>query len=149
LLAALAAPGLVEGDATGRLAILASAQTVNGLEGNSRLEGNFRVSHGTLKRIDLAEALRQGDRATVAVRGGSTAFEDFSGTLLVDSRSIRLAGLHLSSGRLQAGGQIAILRPTGSISGGANVEMHGSAGGIRAPLAIGGNLTDPELRIGR
>ncbi len=149
LLPALGAPPLVDGDIAGRIVLAANAPTVNRLESTMRIEGRFNVSRGNLKRFDLAGALRQDDQGTGTVRGGSTAFEDFSGTLAIDSRTVRLGGLRLSSGLLQAGGQASVLRESGTIAGGANVEMRSSTGTIRSPVGIAGNIADPELKMNR
>ncbi len=149
LLPALGAPPVLEGEVGGRLVLGANAPTVNRLEEALRVEGRFQVARGNLKRFDLAGVLRHDDQGTGSMRGGSTAFEDFSGTVASDSRSVRLGGLRLSSGLLQAGGQATVLRQSGALAGSASVELRSSTGTIRAPVGIAGNLADPELRISR
>jgi hypothetical protein len=149
LLPALGAPVLVEGDMDGRIVVGGSAPTVNRLEDASRLDGSFHIARGSLKRYDLAGALRGDHQGAGTVRGGGTAFENFSGTLSVDARAIRLSGLRLSSGLMQATGQATVARQAGTITGGASVEMRGSTGTIRAPVTISGNVADPELTAGR
>jgi hypothetical protein len=42
-----------------------------------------------------------------------------------------------------------VLRESGTIAGGANVEMRSSTGTIRAPVGIAGNIADPELKMNR
>jgi hypothetical protein len=149
LLPALGAPPVLEGEVGGRIVLSANAPTVNRLEEALRVEGRFQVARGSLKRFDLAGVLRHDDQGTGSVRGGSTAFEDFSGTVASDSRSVRLGGLRLSSGLLQATGQATVLRQSGALAGGAGVELRSSTGTIRAPVGVAGNMADPELRISR
>lgn len=150
LLPVLGAPALLDGEISGRFVLAAIAPTVSRLEEGLAVEdGRFSVARGSLKRFDLAEALREGGQTDNVVRGGSTAFEELSGGLSMNSPSLRLVGLHLASGLLQASGQATVFRKNGSISGGATVELRGSSGVIRAPVSISGSIADPELRAAR
>jgi hypothetical protein len=149
LLPALGAQPLLEGDASGKWVVAAGAPSINQLNDTLRFDGTYRITRGNLKRIGLADALREGAQGGAPVRGGNTAFEDFSGTVAVDSRSVRLGGLRLASGLLQAGGQAVISRPSGMITGGAVIEMRSSSGSLRAPVTISGGIADPELKMVR
>jgi hypothetical protein len=149
LLPVFEAPLLLDGSVDGKLAVTAAAAAPNRLDQALRMEGGFRVSRGNLKRIDLAGALRPDQQTGGTTRGGHTAFEDLTGTLSADPRSVRLNNLRLSSGLMQAYGQASIARPAGTISGNASVELRGSTGTIRAPVSLSGQASDPELKSAR
>jgi hypothetical protein len=139
-----AEPGL-DGALGGKLRVGARAPTLGGLNDSVRMEGTFLVAHGALKRIDLVEALRSSGKLE-PITGGSTRFEEFSGAFSMDDKAVRLSRLRLSSGLMQAYGQVAVSRQNGSISGGGSTEMHGSATTVRATLAITGKAADPALK---
>ncbi|HZV55480.1 MAG TPA: AsmA-like C-terminal region-containing protein [Rhodocyclaceae bacterium] len=150
LLDALGGPSLIEGEASVRMLVAANAPALNLLGEALRTEGTFKVVRGSLRRIDLAGALRSSGRTSGVVRGGSTGFEGLSGVFSSDARAVRLNGLRLSSGLMQASGQVTVSRQeNAAISGLASVEMRSSASVIRSPVAISGRAADPELRAAR
>ncbi|WIM06057.1 MAG: hypothetical protein OHM77_01830 [Candidatus Nitricoxidivorans perseverans] len=140
LLAALSTAPAIEGAASGRLRLEAQAPALAGLAAAVRMAGRFDIAQGVLKRIDLAEAIR----ARAPIRGGATRFEQFSGGFAADERGVRLTDLQLASGLMRASGQATAAG--GKLDGGAVVEMRGSAGAMRAGMAIAGSVGDPELK---
>lgn len=151
LLDALGGPSLVEGKAAGTLLVEAKAPSLARLAETVRTDGAFKVAHGSLKRIDLAGALRSSSHArSGVVRGGSTGFEQLSGTFSSDAGAVRLSSLRLVSGLMHASGQATVSRQDDAgIAGLASVEMRGSAGAIRSQVSISGRAADPELRSAR
>jgi hypothetical protein len=149
LLEALRAPVLVNGEFSGQVQYSTSAPSVRWLGPNAKAAGIVTVAHGSLKRIDLAGALRASGQRSGPHRGGETGFEDLGGKFSLDASSVRVSDVHLSSGLMLASGQAAVARDTGLITGMANVEMRGSARSPKATMSIGGEAADPELRTGR
>lgn len=150
LLTALDGLPLLEGELTGHIRIASGAPSAKWLD-QSRMDGQFTIHRGSLRRIDLAEVLRPSGAASGKTRGGSTGFEEFSGTLAMDSGTLRLANLRLASGRMRATGQANISRQSQSatITGAANVELRSSANAIRSSVVVSGSASDPELMRGR
>ncbi|MBI4996663.1 MAG: hypothetical protein HZC22_07145 [Rhodocyclales bacterium] len=149
LLEALSAPVLVNGELGGQVQYTTSTPSVRWLGPGAKAAGDIAVVRGSLKRIDLAGALRTSGQRSGPYRGGETGFEDFSGRLSVDAGAVRVVDVRLSSGLMLASGQAAVTRETGKIAGAASVEMRGSVRAARAAMSIGGNASDPELRIAR
>lgn len=151
LVAALGGASLVEGEADGKLMLTAAAPTLGRLGSSWNVNGSYKIVRGSLTRMNLAGALKSpGHGGASAVRGGSTGFEEFAGSVASDARSFRLTGLKLSSGLLQATGQATISRQeAGGLSGLATVEMRGSAGPVKTPVSISGSVESPELKPGR
>ena len=147
LLEALGAPALLAGELGGQAQLVADAPSVDWLNKGTRLDGSISVAHGSVKRIDLAGALRQSGGDNASRRGGDTGFEDFTAKVSVDAASVRLAGVRLSSGLMVASGQSVASRQTGSISGVANVELRGSVNARRATIAISGSARNPDAKV--
>jgi hypothetical protein len=146
LLDALRAPALMSGELSGQVQYSTSTPSVRWLGPNARAAGNIGIVHGSLKRIDLASALRTSGQRSGPHRGGETGFEELAGKFSLDAGSVRISDVRLSSGLMLASGQAAVTRETGLMVGTANVEMRGSARAPRAAMSIGGNVSDPELR---
>lgn len=149
LLTALDATPLLDGELTGHMQIASDAPSGKWLDRSLRMDGQFTIYRGSLRRIDLAEAIRPSGPTGGKVRGGSTGFEEFAGTLAMDSGTLRLANLRLVSGRMRATGQASISRQSAMITGIANVELRSSANVIRSPVAVSGSIADPQLKLGR
>jgi hypothetical protein len=149
LLQACGAPAMINGELTGQIQYANSAPSIRWLGSNAKAGGSIQVARGSLQRIDLAGALRTSGQRSGPYRGGETGFEDFTGKLSVDAGAVRVAEIRLSSGLMLASGQAAVARDTGKMAGTANVEMRGSVRAARATMSIGGNASDPELRIAR
>jgi hypothetical protein len=149
LLDALHAPTLISGELNGQLQYSTSAPSIRWLGPNAKATGNVTVARGSLKKIDLAGALKTSGQRSGPHRGGETGFEDLAGKFALEAGSVRIADVHLSSGLMLASGQAAVARDTGLIAGSAYVEMRGTARAPRAAMSIGGNAADPELRTAR
>lgn len=149
LLEELRAPVLLQGELAGQVQYSSSSPALRWLGPGTRMSGAFSAVHGNLKRIDLAGALRTSGQRVGPYRGGETGFEDIAGKLVLDDSMLRITDVRLSSGLLNAFGQLAIASDTGQVTGSASVEMRGSARAPRATMSIGGKAADPELRTAR
>lgn len=148
LLTELGSPALLEGQTDAGISITALAPSFHELSKTWQLDGKFGISRGALKHIDLANALRK--RASESVtRGGSTPFEQLQGTVSVTDRLVHAGSVRMDAGLMQASGQATVSRQQGTIAGSINVELRGSSGVVRAPIAISGNASEPELKTGR
>lgn len=150
LLDAFRAPSLIDGSADAKLRFASRADRLARLNEDLRVDGSFTLVHGQLKRLDFAEALRLvAQRPPGVARGGTTGFENLEGRLTSDGHLIRLTGLRMASGLMQASGSAVLSRGAEpSISGSINVAINGGAG-VHNSLAIAGSADDPELRAGR
>jgi chromosome partitioning protein len=147
LLEAWGAPATVDSAMTGRLTVAASAPTPDRLAEHVRLNGVLKASRGSLQGIDLSEALRTTNmRSGGSLRGGRTDFEEFSATIALDERVVRVSSARLDSGRLKATGHADVLRQTGAIAGSAVVGLHASSGQRYSTVTLSGTAASPELR---
>jgi len=147
LLPALGAQPSVEGPVSGRVQVGGRAVAVTGLDRELRLDGIFAVERGSLRNVDLAEAIRSGRQTTL--HGGTTRFQEFSGAFAADPRSLRFSGLRLSSGLLRMAGDLTVARDSGSLSGRAGVEMRGSAVAAKSTVIVSGSQREPDIRLSR
>jgi len=107
------------------------------------VESDFKVENGVLYKVDLAAApmtLLNKD----AMKGGDTRFNEFSGHLTVDPRGYHLTGLNISSGALEAQGEVSI-SPKRELSGRIEVAVKGASALVSTPLAVSGTVQDPTL----
>ncbi len=148
LIDAWQAPALLEGSASGRLTITGKAKEAAGLSGQLRTRGQFRITRGALRGIDLAEALQVAATGSAdAVSGGVTNFEAFAATLAIDERSVRLSGVRIAAGRLHAAGHAELHRSSGTLSGTLEVTLDGSEARRGAVVRLAGTAARPELRV--
>ena len=130
----------LEGDISGKLHLESRAASFGGLLDRLRVDGDFVVARGVIKRFDLVEAVRSG-RPT---RGGYTRFERFSGSLQLAQEGYHLSRLNISSGPMQAVGDLDIDRNR-QLRGVMEVSLKGTATLVRGSVQIAGTLRDPRL----
>ena len=106
-----------------------------------RLDGNFKLTNGTLNDFDFSRVIQGAGRD--GVRGGQTRFEQFTGNVQVGS-GYRFTALRLSSGMMSAAGNMDI-SGNGQISGTVAVSLTGSASSLSATVLASGTLTNPVL----
>jgi hypothetical protein len=147
VLATLDGDSSVDGSASGKVQVSAKAVDLRRLDRDLKMDGTFVVERGSLKHVDLAEAIRSNQATTL--RGGVTHFQELSGAFTADTRSVRFSGLRMSSGLMRVAGEVTLQRPTGTLSGRAGMEMRGSATAARSAVTIAGSVRDPDIRISR
>ncbi|MCP5269058.1 MAG: hypothetical protein H6943_08475 [Zoogloeaceae bacterium] len=145
LAAAMGYADQFEGELAGSLRFVGEAASWGDVIGASVGEGNFTIQRCVLGGLDLVESVRRG---TGTVRGGSTRFEQMTGTMKISGERIRLAELNMNSGLLRSSGYLDIARNS-DLSGKLNVEMRGSASVVRMSVIPGGTLKSPVLEGAR
>lgn len=135
----------VQGSASGKIALRASAASFESTGRALSGGGSFSVERCSLDGFDLVEAVRS--RSDNPVRGGSTKLEDFSGTISLDAASWRLSGLRGNSGVMSTAGYLH--QSGGKVDGLMDVQLRGSANQVNVPVVIAGTLADPQLTARR
>lgn len=108
--------------------------------------GEFSIHRGSIRGIDLAEAVRRA--SNTPVQGGITQFELFSGKVRVRPTGHQFTGLVLNSGLMQSTGFFEVDRYS-KVNGRMEVQMRGSVNQMRVPVSISGPLKTPMLQVGR
>ncbi len=108
--------------------------------------GEFTINRGSIRGIDLAEAVRR--VSGTPVQGGATLFEQFSGTIKLTPTSYQFSRLILSSGRMQSTGQIEVSKEL-MVSGRMDLQMRGTVNQMHVPVSISGSLKNPEVQVGK
>jgi uncharacterized protein involved in outer membrane biogenesis len=117
------------------------AKTAAGLGEAVKARVAFDVLDGVLYQVDLAGAAGAGKRE---VRGGQTRFDHLSGVLEMGNGYYRFTRLNISSGVLNASGNVSI-SPAKRLDGRVNVALRGSANLVNVPLVVSGTASDPVL----
>ena len=142
----LGAGELLSGDIGGRVRFVASANAWNELFASMQADGDFVMQRGSLRGIDLAEAVRRG--AGTPVQGGLTNFEQLSGKIRVSANGGRFYGITMNSGLMQSIGSVEIDQNR-SINGRMDLQIRGSVNQSRVPITLGGSLKSPTTQAGR
>jgi hypothetical protein len=136
----------VEGQANARVRFSASGDSWNALSGKVPLEGDVIMKSGAINGMDFVEAVRRGSR--LAMRGGTTRFEQATGRFRWDGQALQLSGIDISSGFVRATGSVGVLKGE-QLSGVLNMVLRGSAATVATPVTVTGTLNDPQLFGGR
>jgi hypothetical protein len=134
------------GGITGKLRFSSTADSWSTIFSAMNAEGNFTVHRGSIRGIDLAEAVRR--VSNMSVKGGVTLFEQLSGSLNFTPTSYQFNGLVLDSGLMQSTGQVEVSKNL-AIRGKMVLQMRGTANQTRVPVTISGQLSAPELQVGK
>lgn len=119
------------------------AASASQLADNPSANGDFSVSKGILHGLDLARAA-QPMASGKGVRGGQTEFDELSGNFSVAGKSIRLSKMNVTSGLLNANGDVDI-SPSKQLGGKVYVEVKKGVSLVSVPLKVSGTLQDPSL----
>lgn len=134
------------GGLSGKLRFSSAADSWATIFSAINAEGDITVRRGSIRGIDLAEAVRR--VSNMAVQGGSTQFEQLSGSVNFAPTSYQFNGLILDSGLMRSTGQIEV-RKNLEIRGKMVLQMRGTANQTRVPVTISGQLNAPELLVGK
>ena len=145
LLALLEPAARVEGDVSGKMAVRASAPSIETIGRAVSGSGSFSLERGSLEGFDLVEAVRT--RSDNPIRGGATKLEDFTGSISIDPGGWRLSGLRGNSGVMSTSGYLN--QAGGKVNGVMDVQLRGSANQVNVPVVISGSLADPLLTARR
>lgn len=119
-----------------------AAKTAGALAENLRANVSFEIKDGMLDKVDLAQAAKLLTRQ--GARGGQTRFDQLSGIAELTGKLYRLKNVRVSSGVLNAVGDVAI-DPAKALSGQVTVELKGTSTLVSVPLNVSGTVQEPIL----
>ncbi|HWQ39593.1 MAG TPA: hypothetical protein VNM24_13485 [Burkholderiales bacterium] len=142
LLAAFTKDARSSGEAEGKGRFALQSDRLAILFDAPRVETSFLVRRGNLDGVDLVRALQVGRQGT---QGGSTKFEELSGSLLIANGRYQYRNVRLAAGILNASGSFDIA-PDQDVSGRVHVELRSQAQRLQNSLNVTGNLRAVVLR---
>ncbi len=134
------------GNMAGKIQFSAKADTWSEILAATEAEGEFSLGRGKVHGVDLAEVARRMEGTPV--RGGTTSFEKLAGKIRLTASGKQFTQLILSSGLMQASGNIDIDAKR-TIRGRMELQMHGTANQTRVPIMLGGTLKEPSAQIAK
>lgn len=118
------------------------AKSPAALADSMRANVRFEVKDGVLDKVDLAQAAKLLTRQ--GARGGQTRFDQLSGVAVVQGKQYRLQEIKVSSGSLNASGDVTISSAK-DLSGQVTVELKAASTLVSVPLNVSGTVDDPML----
>lgn len=119
-----------------------NARNASQLADYPNIDGDFSINKGVLHGFDLAKAAQP--IMTKEVRGGQTEFDELNGVFSIAGKNIRLHKLNISSGVLNASGDVEI-SPSKQLGGKVYAEVKKGVSLVSVPLKVSGTLQDPVL----
>ncbi|MDP3482363.1 MAG: AsmA family protein [Sulfuricella sp.] len=119
-----------------------NSRAASQLADSPNVDGDFSIHNGVLHGFDLVRAAQP--IMTQEVRGGQTEFDEFSGIFSIAGKDIRLRKLNISSGVLNANGEVEI-SPSKQLDGKIYAEVKTGVSLVSVPLRVSGTLPDPVL----
>jgi len=113
---------------------------------NLQLAANFHLRDGILTKVDLVQAASGPGNADA--KGKVTRFDDLTGLLDVDASGYHFSRIKISSGSLNAKGNVDI-NPSLQLSGKLDAEVKGTVGLVSAPMIVSGTLDAPIVRVSK
>ena len=132
------------GDAAGTMHFSSAFEVWQDAFSRIEAESDFSIRRGSIRGIDLAEAVRRD--SGVPVQGGSTAFEDMSGKLKFAPGVCLFSGLVMNSGLMQSTGYLRIGKGL-ETSGRMELKIRGTVNQRQVPVLISGPLSSPMVRV--
>ena len=136
---------LLSGSTSGNLRFSAISENWATIFSTMDADGAFSLDRGSIRGIDLPEAVRRVSRGPV--QGGATQFEQFSGTIKVTDSGYQFSGISINSGLMQSSGSAEVGKDL-KLKGKMELQMRGTANQMRVPVSLGGTLMVPEVRAG-
>jgi hypothetical protein len=134
------ATGVLNANATYSL----QAKSLPALFDQPRVEATFNIERGSLNNVDLVRAIQSPSRD--GVRGGKTAFNTLTGSLVVAGGAYSYRQLQLTSGPMNASGAVDVAA-NGDLTGRVNAELGSKSVVVaRGTLIVTGNVKTPSLR---
>lgn len=134
------------GETAGKIRFSATADSWSSIFSAIEANGEFAMHRGSVRGVDLAEAVRRVSKASV--QGGLTLFESLTGTIKLSPTKYQFRGLVLKSGLMQSVGYIDVSKDL-EVSGMIELQMQGTVNQTRVPLSISGPLGTPIVKVGR
>ena len=142
---ALGVGQLLSGSASGNLRFSAISENWATIFSTMDADGAFSLDRGSMRGIDLPEAVRRVSRGPV--QGGATQFEQLSGKIKVTDSGYQVSGISINSGLMQSSGSAEVSKDL-KLKGRMELQMRGTANQMRVPVSLGGTLMVPEVRAG-
>jgi len=136
---------LFSGSASGNLRFSAISENWSTIFSTMDADGVFSLDRGSIRGIDLPEAVRRVSRGPVL--GGATQFEQLSGKIKVTDSGYQISGISINSGLMQSSGSAEVSKDL-KLKGKMELQMRGTANQMRVPVSLGGTLMVPEVRAG-
>ncbi len=134
------------GEAGGKIRFSTTANAWATIFSGIDAEGEFIMRRGSIRGIDLAEAVRRVSKTPV--QGGATVFEQLSGKIKLTPTNYQFSGLVMNSGLMQSTGSIEVDKNL-KLSGKMELQMRGTVNQSRVPISISGPLKMPVVQVGR
>jgi len=132
----------VSGQLSAKARFVMKGRAPSQLADSPNVEGDYSIHNGVLHGFDLARAAQP--IKTKEVRGGQTEFDELSGGFSIAEKITRLHKLNISSGVLNANGDVDI-SPSNQLSGKVYVEVKQGISLVSVPLKVSGTLQDPVM----
>ncbi len=142
---ALGVGQLLSGGASGNLRFSAISENWATIFSTMDADGAFSLDRGSIRGIDLPEAVRRVSRGPV--QGGATQFEQLSGKIQVTDSGYQISGISINSGLMQSSGSVEVSKDL-KLKGRMELQMRGTANQMRVPVSLGGTLMVPEVSAG-
>lgn len=124
--------------ATGRYAL--QSDSASGVLGKPLVDASFSITRGELSSIDLVRAIQTGNLRG----GGRTAFEELTGTVQVNGKRYSYQQLQLSSGPLNARGNVEVVAG-GPINGRIDAAFDARGSSARSSFRVSGTVKEPQI----
>jgi hypothetical protein len=134
------------GETAGKIRFSATADSWTEIFSALDADGEFSIRRGSIRGIDLAEAVRRVSSAPV--QGGATVFEHLSGKIRLRPANYQFSGLVLNSGLMQSTGFVEIGKDL-KVNGKMELQMRGTVNQTRVPIFIYGPLKTPSTQVGK
>jgi hypothetical protein len=133
---------LLTGKIDGKAKLSVQTNGFSRFPANVQLDGRFQARHGVIGKVDLVQAasnpLKGGNK------GGKTSFDALSGLLSIDSNGYHFRRLKVSSGAVNAAGNLDI-SPQLQLHGMLDTDLKGTASLVSMPLVVSGTVRTPVL----
>jgi len=134
------------GEVNGKIRFSMTADSWSGLIPQINAEGEFGIRRGSIRGIDLAEAVRR--VSGEPVQGGVTVFEQLTGKLRLSPVSYQFSNLVMNSGLMQSTGNVDLSKEL-TLNGRIDLQMRGTFNQSRLPITLSGTLKAPVVQLGR
>jgi hypothetical protein len=136
--------GAIEGRLSGPMKAQAKAASVGELGPVLTLSGNYTIDDGSIRHLDLIEAMRRNGTAPIA--GGTTRFSRMEGAFsYAPNDGLKVEMRRLVAGALTASGRWTIAND-GVLRGALRSNVRTPVENVARMFAIEGNLQTPQIR---
>lgn len=135
---------LLSGEISGDLSFATNSPDPVEAFANTSAQGEFAMGKGSIRGIDLPEAMRR--TTATPVHGGSTTFESFSGKLSFQPGNYQLSNIALNSGLMLASGRAQINQDQAIIAP-LLLQLRGTINRRELNVTVTGRLDKPLVQF--